>query len=127
MFRALRSSAVPTERRGAGVREDREGRSQAAVESKQMALVLLSAWPSGVYFTDDFIIKQQPHQPTVALSAHVHTLTGCKSSQAQCVKVRRLRGVCLRVYVSASLWRTPLCKHECVYKYACKNVISLSL
>lgn len=46
--------------RAGGVHEDGEGRSQAAVESKQMALVLLSAWPSGVYFTDDFIIKQRP-------------------------------------------------------------------
>lgn len=50
--------AVPTER--GGVREDEEGRSQAAVESKQKALVLLSAWPSVVYFTDDIIIKQRP-------------------------------------------------------------------
>lgn len=115
-------------------RGDGEGWSWAAVESKQMALVLLSAWPSGVYLNWWLHHQTLAHQPTMALTTHIYThFTGYNSSRRVSVlwwsawevyACVRCVCVCLVLFGTHCLANT----HKCVYKYqACKNVIPLSL
>lgn len=110
-----------------GKHGDGVGRSWAAVESKQMALVLLSAWPSGVYLNSWLHHQTLAHQPTVALTTHIYTCLQdtTAATEGVCnveVLERRMhvRSVCVRAYLAHNA-------HICVYKHACKNVISLSL
>lgn len=78
-----------------GKQGDGEGRSWAAVESKQMALVLLSAWPSGVYLNWWLHHQTLAHQPTMALTTHIytHTYRIQQQPQSECVMVKCLRRV----------------------------------
>ena len=65
-------------------RGNREGRSWAAVESKQMALVLLSAWPSGVYLNWWLHHQTLAHQPTMALTIHIYTHLQDTTAATEC-------------------------------------------
>lgn len=81
--------------------------------------------------TDDFIIK---HWPTSQLWHSPHTYTHTyrirQQLQSDCVMVRHSKGacmcmvcLCLLLFGAHYLANT----HKCVYKWACKNVIPLSL
>lgn len=87
MFWVLYSvlSCANWERRGN--REMERGEVEQQLNLSRWQIVLLSAWPSGVYLNWWLHHQTLAHQPTMALTTHIHTHTGYKDWSSHRVSV----------------------------------------